>query len=123
MKTLPLLAAKARLSPLVDQVSKTDAEVVITELGIPLAVLISARKYEGWQETTAILSDAAFMREIKAGLKALKSGRAKSLTLDELFQEGRRSTPSIRSIAFGPGPTPQVERHPEAGFARGSPLE
>ena len=102
MKTLPLLAAKARLSALVDQVSKTDAEVVITKLGIPVAVLISARKYEGWQETTAILSDAAFIRVIKAGLEALKSGRAKSLTFDELFQEGRKSTPCIRSIRFRP---------------------
>lgn len=102
MKTLPISEARAKLSALVDQVATTDEEVVITVHGIPAAVLISARMYEGWQETTAILSDAAFMREIKAGLKALKSGRAKALTLDELFQEGRKSTPSIRSIRFRP---------------------
>jgi len=85
MKTLPLSEAKAKLSGLIQQVSTTDEEVVITRNGVPAAVLVSPEEYEGWQETNAILSDAAFMREIKAGLKALKSKKARLYSLDELF--------------------------------------
>ena len=86
MKTLPLSEAKAKLSALVTQVAMTDEEVVITKNGRPAAVLVSAEEYEGWRETTAILGDAAFLREIKAGLKALKSKRTRLYTLDELFK-------------------------------------
>jgi antitoxin YefM len=87
MKTLPLSKAKAKLSSLVDQVATTDEEVVITKNGVPAAVLVSPEEFEGWKETNEILSDAAFMREIKAGLKALNSKKAKRFTLEELFKE------------------------------------
>jgi hypothetical protein len=40
---------------------------------------------ESRNETTAVLSDAALMREIKAGLKELKAKKARLYTLEELF--------------------------------------
>jgi prevent-host-death family protein len=86
MKTLSLSEAKMKLSSLVDSVYRTDEEVIITKNGSPAAVLVSPDEFEGWKETVAIRSDSAFMDEIKKGLTALKKGKAKLYTLDELFR-------------------------------------
>ena len=86
MKTLSLSEAKMKLSSLVDSVHRTDEEVVITKNGSPAAVLISPDEFEGWNETIAIRSDAAFMEEIKKGLAAFKKGKTKLYTLEELFK-------------------------------------
>ena len=74
-----------KLSSLVDSVYKTDEEVVITKNGSPAAVLVSPDEFEGWKETVSIRSDSVFMDEIKKGLAALKKGKAKLYTLEELF--------------------------------------
>jgi prevent-host-death family protein len=86
MKTLSLSEAKAKLSGLVDEVSRRDEEVVITKNGRPAAVLVSADEYESWQETLAVRADAGLMRDIKKGLVALKARKAKLYTLQELFK-------------------------------------
>ena len=86
MKTLPLSEAKTKLSSLVDEVSRRDEEIVITKNGRPAAVLVSADEYDSWQETHAVRSDAGLMREIKAGLRALKARKARLYTLDELLK-------------------------------------
>lgn len=85
MKTLSLSEAKMKLSGLVEMVSKTDEEVVITKNGSPAAVIISPDEFESLKETGAIRSDASLMNEIKKGLKALKSKRSRLYTLEELF--------------------------------------
>lgn len=84
MKTLSLSEAKMKLSGLIEKVSATDEEVVITKNGRAAAVLVSADEYESWKETMAVRSDSALMDEIKKGLRALKGKRAKIYTLDEL---------------------------------------
>jgi antitoxin YefM len=86
MKTLSLSEVKMKLSSLVDAVYKTDEEVIITKNGSPAAVLISSDEFESWKETIAVRSDAAFMDEIKKGVEALKKGKAKLYTLEELFR-------------------------------------
>jgi prevent-host-death family protein len=86
MKTLSLSEAKMKLSSLVDSVYKTDEEVIITKNGFPAAVLVSPDEFEGWKETVTIRSDSAFMDEIKKGLAALKKGKTKIYTLEELFR-------------------------------------
>ncbi|MDH4028926.1 MAG: type II toxin-antitoxin system Phd/YefM family antitoxin [Nitrospirota bacterium] len=85
MKTLSLSEAKMKLSGLVEAVSKTDEEIVITKNGSPAAVLISPDEFESLKETIAVRSDASLMNEIKKGLKALKDRKTKLYTLDELF--------------------------------------
>jgi len=85
MKTLSLSEAKMKLSSLVEAVSTTDEEVVITKNGSPAAVLVSPDEFESWKETIAIRSDLSLMKEIKEGLIALKSKKAKLFTLEELF--------------------------------------
>lgn len=85
MKTLSLSEAKMKLSGLIESVYTTDEEVLITRNGSPVAVLISPDEFEGWKETSAIRSDAAFMQEIKEGLASQKKGKTKLYTLEELF--------------------------------------
>jgi len=84
MKTLSLSEAKMKLSKLVDDVHTTDEEIIITRNGRPAAVLVSPDEFEGWKETIAIKADAAFMDEIRKGLRSIKRGDM--FTLGELFE-------------------------------------
>lgn len=86
MKTLSLSEAKMKLSSLVAAVNSTDEEVVITKNGSPAAVLVSPDEFESWKETIAIRSDLSLMKEIKKGVKALKSKKARIYSLEELFK-------------------------------------
>jgi prevent-host-death family protein len=85
MKTLSLSDAKAGLSGLIDEVERRDEEIIITRNGRPAAVLVSPEEYESWRETLAVRSDRDLMREIRAGVRALKARRARLYTLQELF--------------------------------------
>ena len=85
MKTFPLSEAKSQLSGLVEQVRSLDEQVVITRNGRPAAVLVSAEEFERWQETIEVRGDAQLMKEIRAGLRALKSRKARLYTLEELL--------------------------------------
>lgn len=85
MKTLSLSEAKMKLSQLVENVSSTDEEVVITKNGRPAAVLVSPDEFESWKETIAIKTDTAMMEEIRRGLAALKK-KSSLYTLEELFK-------------------------------------
>ncbi|MEE4375986.1 MAG: type II toxin-antitoxin system Phd/YefM family antitoxin [Candidatus Competibacteraceae bacterium] len=87
MKTLSLSEAKMKLSALVDDVSRTDEEVVITKNGAPAAILVSPDEFESWRETVALRFDNDSMSEIRAGLAALKEGQASIYTLEELFDD------------------------------------
>lgn len=86
MKTLPLSEAKAKLSGLVDAVQRRDEEVVITRNGRRAAVLVSPEEYDSWQETYSIRADRELMREIRAGLKALKAEKSRLYSLEELLE-------------------------------------
>jgi len=86
MKALSLSEAKMKLSGLVNAVSATDEEIVITKNGRPAAVLISPDEFESWKETIKIRSDEALMKEIKKGLAALKKKKVALYTLEELFK-------------------------------------
>ena len=87
MKTLPLSEVKMKLSKLVDNVSSTDEEVVITKNGYSAAVLVSTDEFEGWKETLTVRGDDELMGEIEAGLSELREKKSKLYTLDELFGE------------------------------------
>ena len=86
MKTLSLSEAKARLSGLIEDVESRDEEIVITRNGRPAAVLVSPEEYDSWNETRAIRADKDLMREIRAGLAALKKRKARLYTLEELLK-------------------------------------
>ncbi len=85
MKTLPVSEAMSQLSGLVEQVRSLEEQVVITRNGRPAAVLVSAEEFERWKETIEVRGDAALMKEIRAGLRALKARKARLYTLEELL--------------------------------------
>lgn len=85
MKTLPLSEVKMKLSSLVDSINATDEEIMITKNGRPAAVIVSPDEYEGWKETLAVKSDDDLMKEIRKGIKDLKSNKARLYTLEELL--------------------------------------
>ena len=89
MRTVPLAAAKAKFSRLIDDIGAADAAVTITRHGVPAAVLLSPSEFEGWQETIAIRDDPALVREVRRGLRALRRTR-KLYTLEELFEPAAR---------------------------------
>ena len=86
MKALSVSEAKMKLSGLIDTVNATDEEIVITKNGRPAAVLISPEEFESLKETIAIRSDQSLMKEIKKGLRGLKTKSTKLYTLEELFR-------------------------------------
>jgi antitoxin YefM len=85
MKTLSLSEAKMKLSGLVESVSKTDEEIVITKNGRPAAVLVSPDEFESWKETVYVKSSQSLMADIQKGLKDIR--KAKTYTLDKLLEE------------------------------------
>ncbi len=85
MMPLPLSEAKSQLSGLIKQVRALDDQVTITRNGRPAAVLVSAEEYERWKETSEVRGNAALMKEVRAGLRALRSRKARLYTLEELL--------------------------------------
>ena len=85
MKTLPLSEAKSRLSAIVKRVHDLDEEVTITVNGWPTAVIISQDNYEGWKETQFIKSNPEFYKQILRNMKALKAGKGRFYTMEEIF--------------------------------------
>lgn len=81
-RTLPLSEVKAKLSEVVDEVATTQERITVTRNGLPVAVVLSTDDLEAIEETLAILSDPAAMREIQQGRAAIASGDA--VTKDEI---------------------------------------
>ena len=73
-RTLPLSEVKAKLSEVVDEVATTQERVTVTRNGRPVAVVLSTDDLEAIEETLAILSDPAAMREIQQGRAAVAHG-------------------------------------------------
>ena len=86
MKVLPLSKVKSKLSQLVDVVERRDEEVTITRNGKAVAIIVSKDEYDGWKETSEIVRDRQFMKEIRSGIRALRRTK-KRYTLNELFED------------------------------------
>lgn len=81
-RTLPLSEVKAKLSEVVDEIVTTQERVTVTRNGRPVAIMLSTDDLEAIEETLAILSDPAAMREIEQGRAAIASGDV--VTKDEI---------------------------------------
>ena len=57
--------AKAKLLDMVRQLSESNDTIAITKNGIPEAVMLSMRKFEGLLETIDILADPEVMSQLK----------------------------------------------------------
>ncbi|OGQ17145.1 MAG: prevent-host-death protein [Deltaproteobacteria bacterium RIFCSPHIGHO2_02_FULL_60_17] len=86
MKVLPLSEVKATLGKIVDLVEHKDKSITITRRGRPVAVMLSKRQYDSWQETVEISKDSYFMKEIRAGIRTLRRTKRR-YTIEELFSD------------------------------------
>ncbi len=74
MPTLPVAAARAQLSKLIDDAASTHERFEITRNGHRAAVLLSAEDYDTLQDTIAVLSDAELLAAHGDGRAALAAG-------------------------------------------------
>ena len=80
---VPITQAKAKLLDLVRQLGDTNDTIAITKNGIPEAVMLSMKKFEGFLETIDILADPEMMQQLKGSAQDVKAGRL--IDLDEAF--------------------------------------
>ena len=73
-RTLSLSEVKAKLSEIIDEIVTTQERITVTRNGRPVAVVLSTDDLDAYEETRAILSDPAAMREIEQGRSAIASG-------------------------------------------------
>ncbi len=80
---IPITQAKAKLLDMVRQLGDTNDTIAITKNGVPKAVMLSMKKFEGFLETIDILSDPEMMRQLQGSAEDAKGG--KLIDLDEAF--------------------------------------
>jgi antitoxin YefM len=88
---VPLADVKNRLSEVVERLERDHGRVVITKHGRPAVVMLSIEDLESLEETLAILSDPATMRDIQRSARDLAAGKAVRLTRDEALGRIKRS--------------------------------
>ena len=80
---VPITQAKAKFLDMVRQLHDTDDIVAITKNGVPEAVMLSMKKFEGFLETIDILADPEMMRQLRGAANDAKEGRL--IDLEEAF--------------------------------------
>jgi len=80
---VPITQAKAKLLDMVRQLRETNDTIAITKNGVPEAVMLSMRKFEGFLDTIDILADSEMMKQLKGSAKDVKAGRL--IDPDEAF--------------------------------------
>ena len=82
---IPITKAKTSLLEIIRKIEGSDDAIAITKNGVPEAVLLSMKKFEGLLETVEILSDEKTMKSIKRSLTEAQQG--KWLEFDEVLGE------------------------------------
>jgi antitoxin YefM len=82
---IPVTKAKNDLLDLIRELKDSDDTIAITKNGVPEAILISIKKFDGLLETLDILSDEKAMKSIKKSIKEAANGMW--LDQDEVFKE------------------------------------
>jgi antitoxin YefM len=62
---VPITQAQAKFLDMVRQIHETNDTIAITRNGVPEAVMISMRKFEGLLETIDILADSETMGQLR----------------------------------------------------------
>lgn len=81
---IPITKAKAKLLDMVRQLHDTDDIIAITKNGVPEAVMLSMKKFEGLLETIDILADPEMLKQLKGSAKDVKAGRL--IDLEKAFE-------------------------------------
>ena len=82
---IPVTKAKASFLDIIRKIEGSEDVIAITKNGVPEAVLLSMKKFEGLLETLDILSDEKAMQSIKKSIEDAQKG--KWLDFDEVFGE------------------------------------
>jgi len=82
---IPVTKAKSSFLEIIRKIEGSDDAIAITKNGIPEAVVLSMKKFEGLLETLEILSDEKAMKSIKKSIKEAQQG--KWVDFDEVFGE------------------------------------
>ncbi len=82
---IPVTKAKAALLDIIRNIENSQDAIAITKNGVPEAVLLSMKKFEGLLETLEILSDEKAMISIRKSIKEEQKDRW--LYFDEVFRE------------------------------------
>jgi antitoxin YefM len=82
---IPVTKAKSSFLDIIRRIEGSEDAIAITKNGVPEAVLLSMKKFEGLLETLDILSDEKAMKSIKKSIKDAQQG--KWLDFDEVFGE------------------------------------
>jgi len=82
---IPVTKAKSSFLDIIRKIEGSEDAIAITKNGVPEAVLLSMKKFEGLLETLDILSDEKAMKSIKKSIKEAQQG--KWLDFDEVFGE------------------------------------
>ena len=77
-ETLSLAEAKAHLSELVGRVGRQHDRVTVTVHGRPSAILVSPEDLDALEETIAVLSDDAAVRQLSSSDAELARGEGES---------------------------------------------
>jgi len=72
---IPITQAKAKLLDIVRSIHDRDDTYAITKNGVPEAVMISMKKFEGLMETIEILADQETMSQLRDSVADIKHGR------------------------------------------------
>ena len=83
---IPVTKAKSLLLDLIRNIKDTDDAIAITRNGVPEAILISLKKFNGLLETLDILSDEKAMESIRRTVQEAQKGMW--LDFDDVFKEG-----------------------------------
>jgi len=82
---IPVTKAKSAFLDIIRQIENSDDAIAITKNGVPEAVLLSMKKFQGLLETLEILADEKAMKSIRQSIKEANEGRY--LDFDEVFEK------------------------------------
>jgi prevent-host-death family protein len=82
---IPVTKAKSSFLEIIRRIEGSEDAIAITKNGVPEAVLLSMKKFEGLLETLEILSDEKSMKSIRKSIK--EAHKDKWVDFDEVFGE------------------------------------
>ncbi len=80
---IPVTKAKSTFLDLIRKIEASDDAIAITKNGVPEAVLMSMKKFQGLFETLEILADEKAMKSIRKSIA--EASRGKWVDFDEVF--------------------------------------
>lgn len=79
---VPIAQAQAKFLDMVRQIHETNDTIAITRNGVPEAVMISMRKFEGLLETIDILADSETMGQLRRSAQDINANTLVDLDKD-----------------------------------------